>query len=102
MKAPMPPPKPAIAAASPKTPTKIAKMTNENLSHRGYASTLPRSASSGRTRARACSSRRSCSATGTQSASHAGQIAAVPWRVTQSAHRPRAHLLQMPSEGIAG
>ena len=59
---------------------------------------MPSSLSSGRARLRAFSSLRSCSTTGTHSASHCGQIAAEPWRVRQSAQSPRPHLPQTASE----
>src|SRR6185312_3736162 len=54
---------------------------------------------SGRARIRACASFASCSAAETQSTSQAGQIIAVPWVFTHSAHQPLPHREQMPSDG---
>jgi|RhiMethySRZTD1v2_1073278.scaffolds.fasta_scaffold5119504_1 hypothetical protein len=48
---------------------------------------------------RAWASFASLSAAARQSASHAGQIMALPWLFTHSAHQPLLHCEQMPSEG---
>src|SRR5262245_3312784 len=54
---------------------------------------------SGRARRRLMDSLASWSAAARQSASHVGQIIAVPWLFTHSPHQPLPHWEQTPSDG---
>ena len=63
---------------------------------------MPSSSISGRARIRALASFASWSAAETQSASHAGQIIALPWLLTHSAHQPLPHWVQMPRDAVDG
>ena len=70
------------------------------LSDNGYANTVPSSAVRGRARMRAFSSSASLAAVARQRVSQDGQIIALPWLLTQSAHQPLPHSEQIPCDGV--